>query len=104
MKPTTSPEFESECQQHLNRFFVQWPNPILQEKCNKVLKLLRASDKPLLGKIEGWAAGIIYFTANDGKYPCGVPGVLNAEFAAFMGVPMETARQRSGRVRDIVLF
>jgi hypothetical protein len=30
--------------------------------------------------------------------------VSNAEFAQAMGVPMETARQRSGRVRDIVLL
>lgn len=100
----TSPVFEQECQQHLDRFFAQWPNDILQEKANKVLRMLRASPKPLAGKTEGWAAGIIYFAVTDGHVPCGVPGVSNAEFAGFMGVPMETARRRSGRVRDIVLL
>lgn len=66
--------------------------------------MLRASPEPLKGKTEGWAAGIIYFVATDGHVPCGVPGVSNAEFIQAMGVPMETARRRSGRVRDIVLL
>ena len=48
--------------------------------------------------------GVIYFAATDGHVPCGVLAVSNAEFAEFMGVPMETARRRSGRVRDIVLL
>jgi hypothetical protein len=99
-----APGFEEACQQHLDRFFVQWPNALLQERANKVLRLLRASPKPLQGKTQGWAAAIIYFAATDGTIPCGVPGVSNAEFAAFMGVAMETARRRSGQVRDIVLF
>ena len=60
--------------------------------------------KALKGKTDGWAAGIIYFAATDGHVPCGVHGVSNAEFSEFMGVPMETARRRSGRVRDIVLL
>lgn len=98
------PEFEAQCQRHLDRFFVQWPDKAMQEQANKVLRMLRASPKPLKGKTEGWAAGIIYFVATDGHIPCGVPRVSNAEFSEFMGVPMETARRRSGRVRDIVLF
>ena len=96
--------FEDECRRHLDRFFKQWPDATMQEQANKVLRMLRASEKPLKGKPEGWAAGIIYFVANDGHFPCGVPRVSNAEFAEFMGVPMETARRRSGRVRDIVLL
>lgn len=104
METTTSPVFEAECQQHLDRFFGQWPNQILQERANKVLRMLRASPEPLKGKAAGWAAGVIYFAATDGRVPCGVPHVSNAEFSQFMGVPMETARRRSGRVRDIVLL
>jgi len=101
---TVAPDFEQECQRHLDRFFVQWPNEILKEKAGKVLRMLRASPEPLKGTAQGWAAGIIYFAATDGHVPCGVPGVSNAEFAQAMGVPMETARRRSGRVRDIVLL
>jgi len=96
--------FEQDCQQHLDRFFRRWPNDVMQQQANKVLRMLRASEKPLNGKPKGWAAGIIYFVATDGHIPCGVPGVSNAEFSEFMGVPMETARRRSGRVRDIVLL
>jgi len=101
---TTTPAFEAECQRHLDRFFAQWPNEILQKKAEKVLRMLRASPEPLKGKTEGRAAGIIYFVATDGHIPCGVPNVLNAECAEFMGVAIETARRRSGRVRDIVLL
>ena len=97
-------EFEQDCQRHLDRFFLQWPNPIMQKRANKVLRLLRAAEKPLKGKTEGWAAGIIYFIFTDGRFPCGIPGVFNVEFSEFMGVAMETARQRSARVRDVVLF
>jgi len=78
---------EQQCKQHPDQFFAQWPNEILQEKANTVLRMLRASPKPLAGKTEGCAAGIIYFTATDGRIPCGVPGVSNAEFAQALGVP-----------------
>ena len=97
-------DFEAACQTHLDRFLAAHPNSVDKQRVYKVLRTLRASPKPLEGKPEGWAAGIIYFVATDGHVPCGVPGVLNAEFAEFMGVPMETARRRSGRVRDIVLL
>lgn len=101
---TTTITFEQECQEHLDRFFARWPNRLLQEKSNKALRMLRASSEPLKGKTEGWAAGVIYFAATDGHIPRGVPEASNAEFSAFMGVPMKTARRRSGRVRDIVLI
>jgi len=104
MKPTTSPEFEAECQKHMDRFYARWPDPTLQKKANKALRFLRASDEPLQGKAEGWAAGLVYFAATDGRVTCGIPGVLNAEFSEFMGVSMETTRRRSGRVSDIVLI
>ena len=46
-------DFEQQCQQHMNRFFAEWPNVNLQEKANKVLRMLRASPKPLSGKAAG---------------------------------------------------
>lgn len=99
-----SPDFEAACRAQLDRFFEAYPDATMQKLAIKALRMLRASEKPLRGKAEGWAAGIIYFVATDGHFPCGVPNMLNAEFAQFMGVAMETARRRSGRVRDIVLF
>ena len=99
-----SPEFEAQCRLHLDRFFVQWPDAAMQQRANKTLRLLRATEKPLKGKTEGWAAGIIYVVATDGRFPCGVPGVLNAEFEQFMGVTMGTARYRAARVKEIVEF
>lgn len=99
-----TPEFEAACRAQLDRFFEAYPDAAMQKRAMKALRMLRASEKPLKGKAEGWAAGIIYFVVTDGHVPCGVPRVSNAEFSEFMGVPMETARQRSGRVRDIVLF
>ena len=104
MNAISTEAFEAACQQHLDRFFGRWPDKQMQQRANRALRMLRSSEKPLQGKPEGWAAGIIYFVATDGHVPCGVPGVSNTEFAAFMGVPMETARRRSGRVRDIVLL
>lgn len=104
---TTTDEFrafESACREHLNRFFVAYPDPVRQQKSMKALRLLRASDKPLAGKSEGWAAGIIYAVATDGRTPCGVPGVLNSEFERFMGVTMSTTRYRAARVKELIIF
>jgi len=69
-----TPEFEAQCLRHLDSFFVQWPDMAMQERANKVLRMLQTSPKPLKGKTEGWAAAIIYFAATDGHVPCGVPG------------------------------
>lgn len=101
---TTDPAFESACREHLDRFFVAYPEPVLQQRAIKALRLLRASDKPLGGKTEGWAAGIIYALATEGRFPCGVPGVLNSEFELFMGVTMSTIRYRAARVRELLAF
>lgn len=68
--------FESACREHLDRFFLAHPDPVLQQRAMKALRLLRASDKSLAGKIEGWAAGIIYAVATDGRTPCGVPSAF----------------------------
>ena len=100
----TDPAFESACRRHLDRFFTAHPDLVLQQRTLKALRLLRASDRPLAGKTEGWAAGIIYAVATDGRIPCGVPGVLNREFERLMGVTMSTVRQRAARVRDLVTF
>lgn len=99
-----TPEFEAACRAQLDRFFEAYPDAAMQKRAMKALRMLRASEKPLKGKAEGWAAGIIYAVATDGRFPCGVPGVLNAEFEHFMGVTMGTARYRSARVRKLVAW
>ena len=98
----TTREFEEQCRVHLDRFFAVQPGVRYQARAYKALRLLRASEKPLHGKPEGWAAGIIYYLATDGHIPCGVSGMLNAEFEALMGVSMDTVRTRAARVRELV--
>lgn len=100
----TDPAFESACREHLDRFFAAYPDALHQERALKALRLLRASEKPLKGKAEGWAAGIIYAVTTYDRPPVGVPGVLNSEFEALMGVSMGTARYRAARVRELMVF
>jgi hypothetical protein len=97
-----TPEFETPCQAQLGRFFAAYPDAARQNRALKALRMLRCSEKPLQGKPEGWAAGIIYAMATDGRFPCGVPGRLNAVFEQLMGVTMGTSRYRAARVRDLL--
>lgn len=101
---TISTEFESACREHLDRFFATYPNAVMQQRALHALRLLRAAEKPPAGKAEGWAAGIIYAVATDGRVRCGVPGLLNSEFERFMGVTMSTVRYRAARVRELWIF
>jgi len=100
----TTTEFEAACQALLDRFFEAYPDTAMQKRTTKALRMLRASEKPLKGKAEGWAAGIIYAVATDGRSPCGVPGILNAELEQLMGVTMSTARYRSARVKELLAW
>ena len=103
MKATT-PEFEAACKTQLDKFFAVHHDAAMQKQAMKALRMLRASENPLKGKPEEWAAGIIYAVANDGKIPFGVPEFLNADFEKFMGVTMSTAKTRAARVMEIVIF
>ena len=100
----TDHKFESACRVHLDHFFAAHANAEMQGRALNALRLLRASDKPLEGKAEGWAAGIIYAIATDGHRPCGVPDVLNSEFERLMGVTMSTVRKRAAQVMEIITF
>ena len=97
-------EFEAACRAQLDRFFAAYPDATLQGRAMKALRMLRASEKPLKGKPEGWVAGIIYAVATDGRVHCGVPRLLNADFERITGVTMSTARYRAARVRDLLIF
>ncbi|MFI5380763.1 MAG: hypothetical protein ACHRHE_15800 [Tepidisphaerales bacterium] len=99
-----SPEFEAECRAIVDRYFAACPDATMQQRAHRALRLLRASEKPLKGKAEGWAVGIIYFVSTDGRIPCGMPDMLNSEFEQFMGITMGTARYRAARVRELIVF
>ena len=91
---------ETACKEHLDRFFASYPDSALQKRATKAARFLSADDKPLAGKGEGWAAGIIYAVANLDRQACGVPGLLNSEFAGFFGVSIGTVRKRAARVAE----
>ena len=100
----TSPEFEAQCRTLLDRYFASHPDAAVEKRAHKALRLLGASATPLKGKVEGWAAGIIYAVYNDGHTPCGVPGILNSEFERFMGATMSTVRYCAARVAEHFTF
>ena len=97
-----TPDFEAACRAQLDRFFAAYPDATMQTRAMKALRMLRASEKPLKGKVEGWAAGIIYAVGTYDRPPVGVPGVLNADFEKIMGVTMGTARHRAARVMELL--
>jgi hypothetical protein len=86
------------CRSALARFFAGHPDPTLQARVLKALRFLSASAEPLLGKAEGRAAGLVYAMANRDRFPCGIPALLNADFAAWFGVAMETIRRRAAEI------
>ena len=95
-------DLESACREHLVRFFAARPNAALQKRVLRALRFLRVSDKALGGKTEGWVAGIIYAVASQDRRACGVPGVLNSEFEAMMGISMGTARRRATQIERLM--
>ena len=99
----SSHDLESACREHLVRFFVAHPDAVLKKRALRALRFLRVSDKSLMGKAEGWAAGIIYAVASQDRRACGVPVVLNSEFETIMGVSMGTARRRAAQVERLMV-
>lgn len=86
------------CEEILERFFGSHPDQAAQVRSLKALHFLAACEEPLLGKAEGWAAGIVYYVVTRDRPACGVPGLLNSEFSACFGVSMETIRKRAAHV------
>ncbi|MGE5610377.1 MAG: hypothetical protein ACM359_14075 [Bacillota bacterium] len=100
-----SPEFESACRAHLDRFFQARPDDaVMKKRAATALHLLKLNDRPLKGDPLGWAAGIIYAVGTYDRPRLGVPGLLNSEFMELMGVSMETARRRAAVVRELMAF
>ncbi len=99
---TTNRDVELECRDFLNRFFDKYCDDALRKKSLKVLRIVMASDKPLLGKPGGWAAGFVYALANRYRAACGVPGLLNKDLEDFFGVKMGTIRERAVRVNGLL--
>ena len=94
----TNQGVQQQCREHLDRFFASYRDAAMKKNAMKALRFLVASDEPLGGKSQGWAAGIIYALATRGRRACGVPGILNADFEQFFGVSMSTVRKRAAQV------
>ena len=92
------------CRQLLARFFKQFPHIHLKSDTNRVLKMILAQQIPMLGKPGGWAGGIIYAVANQGRRPCGVPALLNKECERFFNVSMSTIYKRAWRIRRFLII
>ena len=90
------------CRGLLDHFFDLHPNAAMERRALKALRLLLASDASLTGASGGWAAGIIYAAANRDRRACGVPGILNSDFAAFFGVSMGTVRRRAAQIAGLL--
>jgi hypothetical protein len=91
-----------DCGQFLTAFFKNYPDPNLQVKADRSLKKLLARKIPLSGKPGGWAAGIIYAVANEGRLPCGMPGLLNKECEEFFHVTMGTIYKRAAKIGQLL--
>ena len=99
---TTDRNVELECKDFLNRFFDTYRDDALRGKSLKALRFVMASEKPLLGKSGGWAAGIVYALSNRYRSACGVPGLLNKDLEEFFGVKMGTIRERAAKVNGLL--
>jgi len=95
---TTDTNIQGQIGEHLDRFFTNCGNTWMQKAAGKALRFLASGEKPLHGKPEGWAAGLVYYLANRDRRACGVPGMLNAEFEEFFGVTMSTVRKRAAQI------
>ncbi len=104
MNSATSSEFESECRVLLDRYYAANHDIQKEKQAQKLLRLLRASEKPIKGKVDGWAAGIVYAVATDAQIQKGVPGISNSEFEKLMGVRMATVYARAAKVREFITF
>ena len=98
----TNKTVDPSCQQLLTAFFTKFPDTLLQDEVNHALKRLLAYPTPMAGKPGGWAGGIIYAVANQGRRACGLPGLLNQECEEFFNVSMETIYRRAWQIRRLL--
>ena len=92
-----------DCRRFLAAFFTKFPNKHLQVETGRILKKLLARAIPMPGKPAGWAAGIIYATANQGRKSCGIPGLLNQECEDFFDVSMGTIYRRAAQIMALLV-
>ena len=100
----TNQDCELACRELLERFFADHSDVTAQKRVLEALRFLTADNKPLTGKPEGWAAGIIYAVTNRDRQACGVPGLLNSEFEAIFGVSMGTIRRRAAQIAELLAW
>jgi hypothetical protein len=94
-----TPEFVASCRMLLERYFAAFPDGALQNRTQKALQVLLDLGKPLKGKAEAWAGGIVYAVGSRGV---GVSGVLNREFEAVFGMRMTTIYKYAAKVQDLL--
>ena len=99
---TTNRDVELEFKDFLNRFFDNYADEPLRKRSLKALRFVMASDKRLLGKPGGWAAGIVYALCNRYRNAYGVPGLLNKDLEEFFEVKMGTIRERAAKVNGLL--
>jgi hypothetical protein len=68
----TNQDAELACRERLELFFGSYRDAAMQKSALKALHFLTARDQPLLGKPEGWAAGISYALATRDRRAGGV--------------------------------
>jgi len=91
------------CRDALDAYFTQYPNPNLQASCMGALFKFLKDNPELNGNLNGWMGGLVYAVDNDGIIsPCGVRGMLNADFEKAWGVTMGTIRKRSWAIRMVL--
>lgn len=98
----TNQDAERACRERLDLFFGSYRDAAMQKSALKALRFLTACHTPLVGKPEGWAAGIIYALATRDRRACGVPGVLNSDFEQFFDVSMGTIRKRAAQIEGLL--
>lgn len=91
-------EFETACRDCLSRYFKLYPEPSIEKRAARLVRLLGACEESRLGKAEGWALGLVYLLANRDRRAVGFPGALNAEVEELFGVSMSTIRKRAAQV------
>ena len=90
------------CRHYLSTFFRKFPNPLLQQEAEIALNTIVDCNMPMRGNTGGWAAGILYAVANQFRWPCGIPPLLNKESEEFFHVSMSTVYKRAAKVKTVL--
>lgn len=91
--------FHETCSDLFVAFFKQYPNNYLQKQASMAVLSLLKRRKVVIGKPEGWVAGIVFAVGGVG---CGVLNVLNMDLEKAFGVSMSTTYKQSMEVKRLL--